>query len=225
MRPSLRLVEGETYRFGNVFTDEFQGCYSVSLNSTTVLGSSEEAVSAATDGVIIGVLLVLTERYRAGRTSVTVAPVDSEPPRLINRLVSAGTSCYPPYQPAPAIHRWYGRPQHRQARSATHPADRLAAGSQSQTMPTAGTTMTASSGPVGTHRTGANGTEKTTLVTGAVRKSEPESYRVSSANTAPSEPSPACPTAIAETAAPPSSSVSGRDSATSSLPVGTTSRS
>lgn len=48
------LVEGETYRFHNVVTDEYQGRYSVSLNSATVVEPSEEAVSAAAEGVTVG---------------------------------------------------------------------------------------------------------------------------------------------------------------------------
>jgi len=48
------LVEGETYRFQNVVTDEYHGRYSVSMNSVTVVESAETAVSAAAEGVTIG---------------------------------------------------------------------------------------------------------------------------------------------------------------------------
>jgi len=53
-----KLVEGETYRFQNVVTDEYQGRYSVSLNSATVVEPSETAVSAAAEGVTIGGTIV-----------------------------------------------------------------------------------------------------------------------------------------------------------------------
>nr|WP_240137809.1 hypothetical protein [Salinigranum salinum] len=55
------LVEGETYQFQNVVTDEFQGRYSVSLNSATVVKPSEEAVSAAADGVTVGGTVVAVQ--------------------------------------------------------------------------------------------------------------------------------------------------------------------
>jgi len=52
------LVEGETYRFQNVVTDEYQGRYSVSLNSASAVEPSEEAVSTAAEGVTIGGTIV-----------------------------------------------------------------------------------------------------------------------------------------------------------------------
>ena len=55
------LIEGETYRFQNVVTDEYQGRYSVSLNSATVVKPSEEAVSAAGEGVTIGGTVVAVQ--------------------------------------------------------------------------------------------------------------------------------------------------------------------
>jgi len=55
------LVEGETYQFQNVVTDEYQGRYSVSLNSATVVKPSEEAVSVAADGVTVGGTVVAVQ--------------------------------------------------------------------------------------------------------------------------------------------------------------------
>nr|WP_185977388.1 hypothetical protein [Haloglomus irregulare] len=52
------LVEGETYCFQNIVTDEYQGRYSVSLNSATVVEPSETTVSAAAEGVTIGGTIV-----------------------------------------------------------------------------------------------------------------------------------------------------------------------
>ena len=52
------LVEGETYRFQNLVTDEYHGRYSVSLNSVTVVEPSETAVSAVAEGVTIGGTIV-----------------------------------------------------------------------------------------------------------------------------------------------------------------------
>jgi RPA family protein len=48
------LEAGETYRFESVVTDEYQGRYSVSLNSATVIEPSEEPVVPAADGITIG---------------------------------------------------------------------------------------------------------------------------------------------------------------------------
>jgi len=55
------LTEGETYRVRNVVTDEYQGRFSVSLNSATVVESSETAVSAAAEGVTIGGTIVAVQ--------------------------------------------------------------------------------------------------------------------------------------------------------------------
>jgi ssDNA-binding replication factor A large subunit len=55
------LVEGETYRFQNAVTDEYQGRYSVSLNSATVVELSEETVSVAADGVTVGGTVVAVQ--------------------------------------------------------------------------------------------------------------------------------------------------------------------
>nr|WP_262342755.1 hypothetical protein [Haloplanus rubicundus] len=56
------LAEGETYRFQNVVTDEYQGRYSVSLNSASVVEPSEEPVNAAAEGVIIsGTIVAIQE--------------------------------------------------------------------------------------------------------------------------------------------------------------------
>jgi RPA family protein len=55
------LVQGETYRFQNVVTDEYQGRYSVSLNSATVVEPSETAVNAAADGVTVGGTVVAVQ--------------------------------------------------------------------------------------------------------------------------------------------------------------------
>jgi RPA family protein len=55
------LVEGETYRFHNVVTDEYRGRYSVSLNSATVVEPSETAVSAAAEGVTVGGTVVAVQ--------------------------------------------------------------------------------------------------------------------------------------------------------------------
>jgi len=52
------LAEGETYRFQNVVTDEYQGRYSVSLNSASAIELSEEAVNTAAEGVTIGGAIV-----------------------------------------------------------------------------------------------------------------------------------------------------------------------
>jgi len=52
------LVEGETYQFQNAVTDEYQGRYSVSLNSASAVGPSEEAVSTAAEGVTVGGAIV-----------------------------------------------------------------------------------------------------------------------------------------------------------------------
>jgi len=55
------LTEGESYRFRNVVTDEYQGRYSVSLNSATIVESSEETVSVAAKGVTVGGTIVAVQ--------------------------------------------------------------------------------------------------------------------------------------------------------------------
>jgi RPA family protein len=52
------LEEGTTYRFESVVTDEYQGRYSVSLNSATVIEPSEESVVPAADGITVGGTIV-----------------------------------------------------------------------------------------------------------------------------------------------------------------------
>jgi RPA family protein len=52
------LAEGETYRFTNVVTDEYQGRFSVSCNSATKIGPADEAVVPAADGVTVGGTIV-----------------------------------------------------------------------------------------------------------------------------------------------------------------------
>ena len=52
------LEEGETYRFESVVTDEYQGRYSVSLNSATEFEPSETSVLPAADGITVGGTIV-----------------------------------------------------------------------------------------------------------------------------------------------------------------------